>query len=400
MSQEQTQSDDSYNIDNILWSENDVELEHVYDAYNSVGDLENDCANPRSSTSFNETLSQQIEEYTSNSMSENRYEIVETSSDYESKYRKHSSDYEPNIEDLSSIDSVQSIGIHKQETPNNDTNSQSSAAPYNPSQFVPSTPQSSDYEDPPKHSSSGAEDSSQELIDISQRYHGTLKQTDFKIKSLGDNSNEGIQDDIKIEISSDDSNNEGIQDYWLHQSGIKIEISSDDSYNEEIQDDKLDNTNQMLQSNFKIELSSPNISNEEFQDDWIDSPMEATESKSADLSGSSQLIKRNCRSSKKPLLIKPKCSPDNSTEVEIPSDWFNSPMSEKNTNDTQVDDNEIDDTWFDSPMSEKNTNDTQLDDNEIDDAWFDSPLESTNDTQVDNNEIDDTWFDSPFSEDH
>ena len=109
MSQEQILSDDSYNIDDILRSENDVELEYVFDAYNSVGDLENDCANPRLSTSSNETLSQKIEVFTSNSMSENGYEINE-SSDYETKNRKQSSDYEPNIEDLSSIDSVQSIG--------------------------------------------------------------------------------------------------------------------------------------------------------------------------------------------------------------------------------------------------------------------------------------------------
>ena len=67
MSQEQILSDDSYNIDDILRS--DVELEYVFDAYNSVGDLENDCANPRLSTSSNQTLSQKIEEFTSNSMS-------------------------------------------------------------------------------------------------------------------------------------------------------------------------------------------------------------------------------------------------------------------------------------------------------------------------------------------
>ena len=118
----------------------------------------------------------------------------------------------------------------------------------------------------------------------------------------------------------------------------------------------LDNTNQMPQCNFKIELLSDNNSNEEFQDDWIDSPIEATESKSADLPGNFQQIKSNCKSQKKTLLNKPKCSPDDSTELEIPSEWLNSPMSEKNTNDAQVDDNEIDDTWFDSPL--ESTNDT------------------------------------------
>ena len=92
--------------------------------------------------------------------------------------------------------------------------------------------------------------------------------------------------------------------------------------------------------------------------------------------GNFQQIKSNCKSPKKTLLNKPKCSPDDSTELEIPSEWFNSPMSEKNTNDAQEDDNEIDDTWFNSP------------------------LESTNDTQVEYNEIDNAWFDSSFSEDH